>query len=223
MLTLPIDLEAVQGVVFDLDGTLTDNMQLHAEAFGRFVAHHGLRAWTPELREQLEGRRNRDILPVVFERPLTDPEIRHFAREKESMYRELSAGVIRPLPGAVAFLDLLDERGIPYGIATSAPESNVEHSLNELGLRDRFSIIRRSDEVPRGKPAPDVFLAAARALEIDPENSLAFEDTPAGLDAARSAGFQAIALATTFSREQLLERGYDLPVIADYRDVGTRP
>jgi HAD superfamily hydrolase (TIGR01509 family) len=212
-----------QGVVFDLDGTLTDNMPLHTEAFERFVERHGLRPWTPELRAELEGRRNRDIFPVVFEREMSDEEIRHFSREKEQMYRELSAGVIRPLPGAVALLDALSAAGIPYGIATSAPEANVEHSLRELGLRDRFEVIRRSDQMPRGKPSPDVFLAVADALGIDPRRALAFEDAPAGLDAARAAGFPTVALATTFSREELARRGYDLPVIDDYREVARGP
>ncbi len=180
-------------------------MALHAEAFGVFAARHGL-VLTPDLRGRLDGKRNRDIFPILFGRALPEEDLKRYTLEKEASYRELSHGRIRPVPGALRLLGLLEARGIPVAIATSAPAENVPHSLEPLGLLERFSVIVRSDEVPRGKPHPDVFLAAASRLGLPAEACLAFEDSPMGV-LARAAGMTCVALTTSFSAEGLAAHG----------------
>jgi len=187
-----------RGFIFDLDGTLVANMALHEEAFALFTTRHGLPRLTAEMRARLDGKRNRDIFPILFERPLTPEEQSRFADEKEQVYRELSRGRLAPLPGLVRLLDTLERRGLPTALATSAPLENVAHTLSELGLTRRLTQVVRSDTVARGKPHPDVFLAAARLIEIRPEDCLAFEDAPAGVLAARAAGMACVALTTSF-------------------------
>jgi beta-phosphoglucomutase len=189
------------GVVFDIDGTLVDNMKLHAEAFVRFCSSHSLPAFTAEMRARLDGKRNRDIFPVLFGRALSEDELRAFSSEKEGLYRQLSCGALAPLPGLVELLDRLEEASVPVALATSAPAENVYHTLHELGLTQRLTRVVRSDQVPRGKPHPDVFLEAARAIEADPTRCLAFEDAPMGVRAARAAGMRCVAVTTTFTRE----------------------
>ncbi|MCB9831710.1 MAG: HAD family phosphatase [Planctomycetes bacterium] len=211
----PDDFRA-EGVVFDLDGTLVDNMALHAEAFALFVRAHGLPELDEAMRHRLDGRRNRDIFPILFGRELDDESLRSYSREKEEHYRRISHGRLRPLPGLIAFLDQLDRAGVPVAIATSAPAPNVRHSLEELGLTARFPRIRRSDEVARGKPHPDVFLAAAEALGVAPARCLAFEDAPAGIAAAASAGMSCVGITTSFSDSMLAETWPLRAAIADY-------
>jgi HAD superfamily hydrolase (TIGR01509 family) len=206
-----------RGVVFDLDGTIVDNMALHAEAFATFVVRHGLPPLTHEDRLRLDGKRNRDLFPLLFGRPLADAEWRAHADEKESLYRELSAGRLAPLPGLTRLLEGLDARGIPAAVATSAPAENVAHTLGELGLEARLPVVVRADQVSRGKPFPDVFLAAAAALGVPPAACLAFEDAPAGVAAAKAAGMVCVALTTGFSAVTLLgpEHGADA-ALADF-------
>jgi beta-phosphoglucomutase len=187
-----------RGFVFDLDGTLVANMALHEEAFGRFTERHGLPRLTGEMRARLDGKRNRDIFPILFERELSADDQRRFADEKETVYRELSTGRLAPLPGLVRLLDALERQGLPTALATSAPLENVTHTLRELGLTRRLTQIVRSDTVARGKPHPDVFLAAAQLIEVPPPDCLAFEDAPAGVLAARAAGMKCVALTTSF-------------------------
>src|SRR6476619_1084963 len=150
--------------IFDLDGTVVDNMHLHAEAFGLFAGRHGLPPLTPADRVTLDGRRNSEIFPILFGRPMERDEWRAYEDEKEGLYRELSKGRLTPVPGFLRLLDLLDRLAVPVAVATSAPEPNVSHTLAEIGLAARFPIIVRGDEVGRGKPAPDVFLVAAQRL-----------------------------------------------------------
>jgi HAD superfamily hydrolase (TIGR01509 family) len=195
----------MQGAIFDLDGTLVDNMPVHADAFAIFVQRHGLPSLTMADRRRLDGRRNRDIFPDLFGRPLSDDEQRAFAGEKEALYRELSAGRLVPVTGLLDLLDRLDARDIPVAVATSAPPENVHHSLAELGLAARLTRIVRSDQVPRGKPFPDVFLAAADRLGVQASECVAFEDAPIGIMAARAAGMRSVALTTSFGRDVFLD------------------
>ena len=100
--------------------------------------------------------------------------------------------------GLHRLIESLKHDGIPMALATSAPKLNVEHTLDELGLADAFPIVVRGDEVARGKPAPDVFIEAARRLGVDPASCLVFEDAPMGIEAAQAAGMRVVALTTSF-------------------------
>jgi beta-phosphoglucomutase len=214
-----------RGVIFDLDGTLLDNMALHAEAFAIFMTRHGLTppdadqrqggsggtAGSPQLEERGRihsdranaGKRNRDIFPVLFGRALADEELRRFADEKEGLYRELSRGRLVALAGLDRLLARLHARSIPVAVATSAPPENVRHTLAELGLGARLDRVVRADEVPRGKPHPDVFLAAARLLGVPAAECVAFEDAPAGVAAAKAAGMTCVGVTTSFTASAL--------------------
>ena len=186
------------GAVFDVDGTLVDNMALHAEAFVRFCARHSLPPFTTEMRARLDGKRNRDIFPILFGRALDEETQLAYAGEKESLYRELSRGRLSPLRGLRELLALLGKARVPSAIATSAPLENVDHTLRELGLADVFLAVARADDVPHGKPHPDVFLLAAKRLGVAPGRCIAFEDAPVGIESARRAGMTCVALTTSF-------------------------
>ncbi|MCL4814433.1 MAG: HAD family phosphatase [Vicinamibacteraceae bacterium] len=193
----------VRAFVFDLDGTMVDNMAPHLEAFARFGQRHGLPPLTMADRARIDGKRNAEVFATVFGRTLTDAEWRAFEDEKEALYRELSVGRLVPTPGLERLLALAGERDIAIAVATSAPRENVEHTLRELGLAHLLPYVARGDEVPHGKPAPDVFLAAARRIGVPPALCVAFEDAPMGIAAARRAGMQTCGLTTSFTRAQL--------------------
>ena len=189
---------APRAVIFDIDGTIVDNMHLHADAFGVFAERHGLPPLTTADRARLDGRRNSEIFPILFNRDVAREEWQAYEREKEGLYRELSKGRLQPMQGLQTLMARLTEAGIPMALATSAPQPNVEHTLAELALAGAFPIIVRGDEVGRGKPAPDVFLEAARRLGVDPAHCLVFEDAPMGIEAAHAAGMRVVALTTSF-------------------------
>ncbi len=186
-----------RGVVFDLDGTLTDNMGLHMQAFERICARHGLRPLTPERRAQLDGKRNRDIFPYLFGRELAPEELRALIDEKESLYRELSAGRLPPgRPGAAAAA-AARARGASGPGHLGAGRERPPHAGRDRPAGGLPHVVR-SDEVPRGKPAPDVFLAAAGWLGQPPADCLAFEDAPMGVESALAAGLTCVAVTTSF-------------------------
>ena len=189
---------APRAVIFDIDGTLVDNLHLHAEAFGVFAKRHGLPPLTQADRARLDGRRNSEIFPILFKRDVAREEWLAYEHEKEGLYRELSKGRLYPLNGLHDLIERLKVERIPIALATSAPKPNVVHTLAELDLAAEFPVIVRGDEVARGKPAPDVFIEAARRLGVEPADCLVFEDAPMGIEAAQAAGMRVVALTTSF-------------------------
>jgi HAD superfamily hydrolase (TIGR01509 family) len=196
-----------KAVIFDIDGTLVDNMHLHAEAFGVFVERHGLPPLTAADRARLDGRRNSEIFPILFNREVPREEWLAYEHEKEGLYRELSRGRLSPMKGLHELIERLRTEHVPVALATSAPKANVVHTLAELELAAEFPVIVRGDEVARGKPAPDVFIEAARRLGMAAPECLVFEDAPMGIEAAHAAGMRVVALTTSFQKahfEQLV-------------------
>ncbi|MGH9385277.1 MAG: HAD family hydrolase [Vicinamibacterales bacterium] len=193
-----------RAVVFDIDGTLVDNMAIHTEAFAEFSVRHGLPPLTQADRVRLDGRGNSEIFSILFGRKLSKDEWRLHEEEKEGLYRELSRGRLSPMPGLISLLDQLAGASARVALATSAPAPNVAHTLAEIGLSAAFPVIVRADQVGRGKPAPDVFLEAARQLDVPPSECLAFEDAPMGIAAAHAARMPVVAITTSFSESFLL-------------------
>jgi len=191
-----------RAAIFDLDGTVVDNMALHAEAFAVFAERHGLPALTPADRAKLDGRRNSEIFPVLFDREMTREEWLAYEHEKEGLYRELSRGRLTLVAGLPALLEWMESQHIAVALATSAPELNVAHTLDETGLTGAFPTIVRGDQVPRGKPAPDVFIEASRQLNVPAADCVVFEDAPMGIVAATAAGMRVVAITTSFSAVQ---------------------
>jgi HAD superfamily hydrolase (TIGR01509 family) len=214
----------VRGVVFDLDGTLVDNMALHERAFAVFGERHRLPALDPDTEVRLRGTRNTDIFPALFRRELNRDEIRAYSDEKEALYRELSKGRLVALAGLDRLLRRLEAQQIPVAVATSGPAANVEHTLREIGLTSSLTSVVRGDQVARGKPHPDIFLAAAARIGADPRACLAFEDTPSGVRGAQAAGMTTVAITTCLGPEVFTAAGLHPEVLArDYDEFLSGP
>ena len=193
--------------VFDMDGTLVDNMQFHVDAWLTLTAKRGL-SLTRELFERTyAGMKNEEILPLLFQRELPKEEVAALAHEKEEQYRALYRKHLAPLPGLMPLLDRLKKAGVRCAVATAAPPGNRELVLDGLDLRKRFEHVIGAEHAARGKPAPDIYLAAAKALGVQPSDCVAFEDAINGVLSARAAGMECVAVLTTTPEEQLRQAG----------------
>ena len=156
-----------------------------------------------EYKEQVNGRVMHTILPKILDRPLSSDEIRALGEQKEAEYRDLYRATIRPTPGLVDFLEELKQLDVPRAIATSAPPSNVDFTLEGTRLRSYFPVIVDDTMVTTGKPDPEVYLKSAEQLGMSPERFVVFEDAILGIQAGKNAGMPVVALATTHTREEL--------------------
>ena len=213
-MTLP---RPVKAVVFDMDGTLTPNMHLHGQAFAIFIQKYNLPTPDAVIEASLSGKRNSEIFPVLFGRSLPSHELDGYADEKESLYRELMEHV-HPVAGLYEFLAALDRHQLTAAIATSAPHGNVGPTLQRLALPHYFKAITLGSEVTHGKPAPDIFIEAARRLGTAASQCIGIEDSFAGLQAVRAAGMYTVAIATTHTAAELAVAQPDV-IVHDYHEL----
>ena len=189
-----------KGFIFDLDGVITDTAKYHYVAWKQLADELGI---TIDLafNEQLKGISRMDSLERILEygkkeNQYSMEEKEAFAEKKNTHYvtllQELTPADL--LPGVEQFLKEAAEKNIPCGIASAS--KNAPFILDKLGIKERFSIIVDPNTLAKGKPDPEIFLQAANALSIQPDEAVGFEDAQAGIQAIKSAGMYAVGIET---------------------------
>ena len=193
----------MKGIIFDFNGTLYWDSQLHYDAWREYSA---LLRETPfsdeEMRDKMFGHTNADIIEYLIGRKPSQEMVDKYGKEKEAVYRKrclLDPEKFKLAPGAIELLDYLKAKNIPRTIATMSEWDNVEFYIKEFHLEKWFDLekIVYSDGTIPGKPAPDIFLIAAKKLGLNPEDCVVVEDAIAGINSAKSAGIgKIIAIAS---------------------------
>jgi len=208
----------IQGFIFDMDGTMVDNMMVHHRAWQRKLAALGLELTLEEVRQSIHGI-NEEILERLFGDRFSPEERRRIAWEKEAEYRDIFLSELKLVPGLEAFLKSAQQAGIRMGIGTAAPHENVQFVLENLHLRPLFGSVIDASQVIKGKPDPEVFLRVAEELGADPADCVVFEDSPTGAEAARRAGMQAVIITTTHTAEEFAHFEHVVRIISDFEEV----
>ena len=182
----------VHAVLFDLDGTLVDS-EIHTDQAIRAVtAQHGIADFTLP-HSETRGRTWAHVADAIRARTSIDRSAAELADELLALWIDLAAHVT-PIPGAPEALRTAATSGLKLGVVSSSPRAVIDSFLDRLGVSD--CIDRRAriggDAVQNGKPDPEGFLLAARALDVEPAETLIFEDSQAGLLAARAAGMRSV-------------------------------
>jgi len=184
----------LRAVLWDLDGTLTDTMPGHFRAWREVLAGEG-HALSWEAFAASFGQRNDTALRSMLDVDLPASEVERISAIKEERFRALVRKEgLQLLPGAAARLRASRDAGWRQALVTSAPRANAETMLDVLGIGAFFSVVVTGDDVALGKPHPQPFLAAARALKVPPSRCLVVEDSPSGIEAACRAGIRSIAV-----------------------------
>ncbi len=189
------------GVIFDWDGVVIDSRRQHEKSWDRLAAEEKLDLPEGHFLKGF-GMKNNRIIPHVLGWTEDLDEVARLAARKEELYREIiQEDGIGPLPGVREFLETLRQEKIPCAIGSSTERKNIEVILEVIGLGDFFSVIVSADDATHGKPHPEIFLNAAKKLNLPPEQCIVIEDTQVGVDAAHAGGMKVIAVTTTHPRD----------------------
>ncbi len=183
----------IKGIIFDCDGTLADTMPLHWRAWQAITSRHQIH-FPQDRFYSLGGVPSRDILKLLCTEQGLAIDYFAVAREKEAAYLPLIAQV-EPI-NAVVGVARENFGKVPLAVASGGTHRVIEQVLGHLGIRNLFQAIVTSEDVVHQKPAPDIFLEAARRIGVEPKFCRAYEDTDLGLKAIRAAGMQAVDVRT---------------------------
>jgi HAD superfamily hydrolase (TIGR01509 family) len=188
--------------IFDLDGTLIDSEPNYYEADKAFVAEYGI-VFDEAFRDQMIGRGSLAFFSVIEERwpdkPLNLLPMEQRLFLKDEAYLEYARGRTFAFPQMLRLLDLLSGSGHPMAVASGSSPEVIRKTMEYAGIRDRFTHLVSAQEVPKGKPEPDVFLEAARRLGHAPEDCVVFEDSQYGVLAAQAAGMRIVGIPSLLS------------------------
>jgi beta-phosphoglucomutase-like phosphatase (HAD superfamily) len=186
----PAILDGIGAVVFDFDGTLADTTPSHEQALRAALQAHGLDL-DPGWYLQHAGLSIRDLLAQL-------PGARHLPHDEIIQHSRThllaTIGCITPIGSVVTLLRAARRAGLPCAIASGASRLLVQPGLEALGLTSEFAAVVTGEDAPRGKPAPDLYIEAARRLDVPPSSCLAIDDAPDGVTAARAAGMHVLTL-----------------------------
>ena len=193
----------MKGIIFDFNGTLYWDSQLHYDAWREYSKIlRGVEFSDEEMREKMFGHTNEDIIEYAIGKKPSKDMVEKYGNEKEALYRKrclLDREAFKLAPGAIEFLNFLKENNIPRTIATMSEWDNVEFYIKEFHLENWFDIdkiVYSNGEIP-GKPAPDIFMIAAEKIGLHPKDCIVIEDAIAGIKSARGAGIgKIIAIAS---------------------------
>lgn len=212
-------LKNIDAIIFDLDGTLVDSMWVWDEIDMEFLSARNL-SLPPTYQKDIEGMSFTETAVytrALFQLPESVEELKNIWNQ---MALEKYATEVPLKPGAESFLNYCKKQGIPMGIATSNSRELVNATAKAHHLGDYIQVIVTACDVAKGKPAPDVYLEAAKRLAVQPEHCLVFEDVPMGILAGKHAGMKVCAVKDAFSEEQQEEkRRHANYYITSYEDV----
>lgn len=206
--------------LFDLNGTVIDDMRYHAEAWYDILTKDLKSNITrPEVKAQMYGKNDELLVRVFGEGYFTQEKMNELSMEKERRYQQAYLPELALIDGLQQFLDDAKQAGIKMAIGSAAIPFNIAFVLDNLRLNDYFPILVSADDVVTSKPHPDTFLQCAEALNVSPSDCIVFEDAPKGVEAAQNAGMRCVVLTTTHEVAEFSAYNNIIAYAKDYTEL----
>ena len=206
--------------IFDLNGTMIDDMQFHLKAWYHIMNDElGANLSWEAVKKEMYGK-NSEVLTRVFgKNRFTTAEMNELSVEKEKRYQREYIDHLRLIPGLQQFLEQSYALQIPMAIGSAAIMFNIDFVLDNLNIRHFFKAIVSADDVEHSKPHPETYLKAAKQLGMAPQNCLVFEDAPKGVEAAQHAGMPSVVLTLLHDEHEFAQYNNIIQYIKDYTQL----
>ncbi len=206
----------LSAILFDLDGTIVNTDPIHFAVWQDILVQYNMNIDKAFYRQHISGKTNAQITNDILSQ-LSPEEKWQLGIEKEVKYRNL-AKILYPMPGLDTILKFTDKAGLKKAVVTNAPEENAKYMLENLRLNDVFPVVVMAKDAPPGKPNPAPYQLALNRLGVKSENAIAFEDSPAGITSAVTAGIYTIGVSSSHEPGVLLKLGASM-VIEDFNSA----
>ena len=203
--------------LFDLNGTMIDDMHYHIKAWHGILNELGANISMERIKEECYGK-NDELLERMFPGRFTEAEKQTMSLEKEKQYQQQFKPYLKLLPGLQEFLAQAHQQQIKMAIGSAAIMFNIDFVLDNLQIRNYFPALVSADDVAVSKPDPETFLKCAERLQVSPSNCIVFEDSPKGVESAKRAGMKAVVLTTMHEEHEFTADDHVLLFVKDFTD-----
>ncbi len=204
--------------LFDLNGTMIDDMSYHIGAWYRLLNDLGAGLSMEAVKKECYGK-NSELLERIFPGKFSDEEKAKMEIAKETEYQKQFKPLLKLIQGLDGFLEKAYQQKIPMAIGSAAIMFNIDFVLDGLNLRHYFPAIISAELVKESKPHPETYLVCAEKLGVAPENCIVFEDAPKGVEAAQNAGMRCVVITTMHTKEEFGAYNNIECFISDYHDA----
>jgi beta-phosphoglucomutase len=201
--------------LFDLNGTMIDDMSYHIKAWHRILNELGAGISAERVKEECYGK-NQELLERVFPGRFSPEEKDRISQEKEEQYQQEFRPHLKLIKGLDTLLLKSHNDGIKMAIGSAAILYNIDFVVDGLHIREYFDAIVSADDVQHSKPDPETYDRCASQLAVDAKNCLVFEDAPKGVETAENAGMDCVVITTLHSREEFGHYTNVVAFIDDY-------
>jgi beta-phosphoglucomutase len=206
-----------KALLFDLNGTIVDDMNFHISAWHRILNDLGATLSLERTKQECYGK-NDELLERIFPGRFSMEQKLAMSIEKEKKYQEDFRPLLKPINGITDFLEKAKQAGIPMAIGSAAIMFNIDFVLDGLDIRQYFDAIVGAEHVVESKPDPETFTLCADRLGTPYKDCIVFEDSPKGVEAAARAGMKAVVITTMHTKEEFGELNNILFFIEDYHN-----
>ena len=203
--------------LFDLNGTIIDDMQYHIHAWHRIFNSLGANITLERMKEECYGK-NHEVIERILPGRFTYEEKNAMSLAKEKEYQKAFLPHLKLLPGLDEFLQEAYEQHIPMAIGSAAIMFNVDFVLDNLDIRKYFKVLVSADDVQKSKPDPETYLKCAQRLNLEPANCIVFEDAPKGVESALNARMKCAVLTLIHDENEFPSHKDVIGFALDYVD-----
>lgn len=209
----------MRAVIFDIDGTLLDSVDLHARAWVEAFRHFGVETQEAEVRRQI-GKGGDQLMPVFLSKEQVEKEGDTISSYRSDLFKREYLDKVRPFPAVRELFERIRSAGLTIALASSGKKDEVEHYQELLGIGDLVDVATSSDDADRSKPHPDIFQAAIDKLDgIAPSEMIVVGDTPYDAEAARKAGLATVGVLCGGFPEADLSAAGCIAIYSDPQDL----
>ncbi len=186
-----------KAVIFDMDGVISNTQKYHAKVEIKLLKHLGIHISKEELQDKYAGVSDEEMFIKIFQKKrIQAADIPALVLQKWKLLREIANGKIEAIPHAILLINALKKNGYKLAVASASPHDFIIYVLKSLKVLKKFDAIVSSQEVKHGKPAPDIFLLAAKRLAVLPKDAIVIEDGRSGMIGAKRAYMKCIGLVS---------------------------